>query len=293
MVINILNERLNSGFTFPIYLTSSVGTIECIVKIFLKEDIDGEGWVCGVTNNILEEVQKNKGFNFKLLGVNTILEKVEVSYLYKVNNKNETWSKVYNNCISSISREELNYSNLQKAIFISDYGKGQAIDFNLFLDTDLEDITYEKYGVDNQKKYFTDPDTWTLSSLNKSKDKVLQEVVHDLKREMVAGEEGISNGYIGFADIAKKAQKFYIGIDGKAKSVAKIYVGDINGKAKLFYSNSGGVSINVPLEIFDYEEHDSYIILKGCSSEQWKLIFNNDYIYIPNQINNKDIFIRG
>ena len=95
--MNILDQRDN--FTFPVFLTGSwnngviegEGTIQYIVTIFLKDDIDGEGWICAVTNNDLEEVKQNKGFNFKLLGVNTVLERVYVSYSCNTSYKTESW----------------------------------------------------------------------------------------------------------------------------------------------------------------------------------------------------------
>ena len=296
--MNILDQR--DSFTFPAILagswnngiTGGGGTIQYIVTVFLKEDIDGEGWICAVTNNDLEEVKQNKGFNFKLLGVNTVLECVNVSYSCSTSYKTESWTKNYFNCVTSVSREDLNYSNLSKAIFISDFGKGKPIDFNLFFEPETEDmnITYNQYGVVDQSSYDSDPLTWTLSNLNNSTNSVLQEVVHDLKKEIVVAGGGMSNGYIGLADIAKKAQKFYIGINDKAKEITKIYIGGGNGKAKMFYSNSGGGVIDIPKELFYYSE-DKYFILEGYKISDWENTFNHRYVYIPSLIEGKQVYI--
>lgn len=296
--MNILDQR--NSFTFPAILNGTWnngiiqggGTIQYIVTVFLKEDIDGEGWICAVTNNDLEEVKQNKGFNFKLLGVNTVLERVNVFYSCDTSYKTESWTKDYFNCVTSVSREKLNYSNLSKAIFISDFGKGEPIDFNLFFEPETEDmnITYNQYGVIDQSDYFTDPLTWTLSDLKNAVDPTLQEVVHDLKKEIVTGS-GIHNGYIGLADIAKKAQKFYIGIDDKAKEITKIYIGDNNGKAKMFYSNSGGGIIDIPKELFYYSEEDECFILKGYKISDWENTFKHRYVYVPSLIENKQVYI--
>lgn len=299
--MNILDKR--NSFVFPVTLNGSwsngiikgEGTIQYTVTIFLKEDIDGEGWICAVTNNDLEEVKQNKGFNFKLLGVNAVLERVKVSYSCNTTYKTESWTKNYYNCITSVSREDLNYSNLSGAIFISDFGKGEPIDFGLFFEPETEDmnITYNQYGVADQSSYESDPLTWTLSNLKNSRDKALQEVVHDLKKEIVASGGGVSNGYIGLADIAKKAKKFYIGIDDKAKEITKIYIGDKNGKAKMFYSNSGGGMLEVPLELFDYSEYDDFYLLKGYYINDWKQYYGNHYVYVPYQINGKPTCIKS
>ena len=299
--MNILDQR--NSFTFPAILagswrnnvTNGGGAVQYIVTVYLKEDIDGEGWICAVTNNDLEEVKQNKGFNFKLLGVNTVLERVNVSYTCGTSYKSEHWEKNYFNCVTSVSREDLNYSNLSEAIFISDFGEGEPIDFDLFFEPESEDmeITYQQYGVVDQSSYDSDPLSWTLSSLEDSEDPALQEVVHDLKREMVVGGGGMSNGYVGLADIAKKAKKFYIGIDDIAKEITKIYIGDMGGKAKMFYSNSDGGMLEVPLELFDYSEYDDFYLLQGYYINDWEQYYGNRYAYIPHQINKKPTYIKS
>ena len=188
--------------------------------------------------------------------------------------------------VTSVSRADLNYSNLSKAIFISDFGKGEPIDFHLFFEPETEDmnITYSKYGVTSQKSLYTDPSTWTLSNLKDKSNLALQEVVHDLKREIVVGS-GISNGYIGLLDIAKKAEKFYIGIDDKAKEILKIYIGDKNGKARMFFSNGGGGN-DLKLDDFSvfngvdiYTDNPIWYI-QGYKTEDWIRVFNHHYVYI-------------
>ena len=103
----------------------------------------------------------------------------------------------------------------------------------------------------------------------------------------------MSNGYVGLADIAKKAKKFYIGIDDIAKEIIKIYIGDMNGKAKMFYSNSGGGMLEVPLELFDYSEYDDFYLLQGYYIDDWEQYYGNRYAYIPHQIDKKSTYIKS
>ena len=96
------------------------------------------------------------------------------------------------------------------------------------------------------------------------------------------------------ADIAKKAQNFYIGIDDKAKKIKAIYIGDKDGKAKKFFSE-GGVGIDLPIELFNYSflsENEVAIYNPLCS--EWhqrfpsgKIIFTN--YYFPEIIDKKKV----
>ena len=83
--MNILEVR-KDGYTFQAKLNGSWdggwGNVQYKVTIFLEDDIDGEGWMNIVASDSEKDVNENKGFNFKLLGVNIILEKVIIEYTF-------------------------------------------------------------------------------------------------------------------------------------------------------------------------------------------------------------------
>ena len=296
--MNILDQRYETGFSFPIYCSATwtngtengYGNIECTITIFIKDDIDGEGWISAVINNSLEDVKKNKGFNFKLLGVDVVLEKVIVNYKITSSYKNEEWNRTYYNCSSLVSRADLNYDNLEDAILRDSNGKGAAIDIPIVFNYS-DDMTaiFTKYNVNSNSSHLTDPLVWTLSNLKRSKDPNFEKVVLDLKKEMVVGG-GISNGYIGLADIAKQAQAFYIGIDNIAREIIKIYVGDQDNKARAFYSNSGGDLLKVEdmRKIFLIRgqlENRNPVPVYGITDypSEWYNIYQHSFFYIPSQ----------
>lgn len=313
--MNILEVR-KDGYTFQAKLNGSWdggwGNIQYKVTIFLEDDIDGEGWMNIVASDSEKDVKENKGFNFKLLGVNIILEKVIIEYTFSSSYKNESYVKEYYHCSSNISRENLNYTNLEKAILFSNYGSGEAMSFDLFFDYSGE-IIFSEAGISDeyknggyegsikdwpqQYKHYGDPVKWTLTNLNDKSNDTLKKVVHDLKREIVMnGSMGISNGYIGFTDIAKKAQHFYIGIDNKAREVIKIYVGDKNGKARLFYSNSGDNGFITNLEDSEFRLAFKVVSLNNLVytiqgyglPAYWHDRFENDFIFIPKENENSN-----
>ena len=290
-------------FTFPATLAGSWegpsegggGSIQCIITVIaLHEDIDGEGWVNAVQYNILEEVQKNQGYKVELRGVNVRID-VHVEYTLSSSYANETWSKTYFNCMSNVSREDLNYSNIKDdAILRADYGKGEPLIFNLKFDVDLNNmatINYTTYSIQDQCKAYWHPQTFTANEKwTKEQTKI---ITYDIKKELVSGN-GVSNGYIGLADIAKKAQNFYIGIDDKAKKIKAIYIGDKNGKAKKFFSDGGG-SIDLPIELFNYKFlSENEVAIYNPLGPEWhqrfpsgKMIFTN--YYFPEIIDNKKV----
>lgn len=46
-------------------------------------------------------------------------------------------------------------------------------------------------------------------------------------------------GYIGVGNVARKASGLYVGVNDVARKVTKAYVGDANGKARLWFDQSG------------------------------------------------------
>jgi hypothetical protein len=301
--MNILDQRVETGYTIPIYIEASwdggYSIIDYNITIFLKDDIDGEGWVCGVVDSDPDTMRINHGINFKLLGVNTILDKIIVDGITYGSHVGIRWTNTYENCVSFVSRADLNYSNLELAIFKANNGKGEAVDFTLPFDfpnnIDTQTITFDIIQADNQETdYFTDPIIWHLTDL-KVDTPELREVVLDLKKEMILEEtegKGFTKGYIGMQDIAQMAKKFYIGLDNKAASVAKVYIGDMNGKARLFFSNeggSGGTILYPELYLFD-SSYDYNIgswvpVISGCNMDLWKEYYGHCFAYFPQSIN--------
>lgn len=290
-------------FAFPAFLAGAWnnssegggGSIQCIITVIaLHEDIDGEGWINAVQYNILEEVQKNQGYKVELRGVNVRID-VHVEYTLSSSYANESWSKTYFNCMSNVSREDLNYSNIKdKAILRADYGKGEPLIFDLKFDVDLSNMTtinYNTYAIQDQCKAYWHPQTFTANE--KWTQEQTEIITYDIKKELVSGN-GVSNGYIGLADIAKKAQNFYIGIDDKAKKIKAIYIGDKNGKAKKFFSEGGG-SIDLPIELFNYSFlSENEVAIYNPLGPKWyqrfpsgKMTFTN--YYFPEIIENKKI----
>ena len=263
-------------FTFPAILRGSWhnfetnstenGYIQCILTVIAKhEDIDGEGWMNAAQNTRVssDEMNSNRGYTVELRGVNIRID-VSVSYLYEIKNANNeiiesrSWRKTYYNCMSNVSRADLNYSNIKKdAILKADYGKGEPLIFDLIFDegTILPNLESGGWyggcggGIQDQSNQPYEPQTFSVST-EWTKEQT-EMITHDIKKELVIGE-GVSNGYIGLADIARQAQKFYIGIDNVAKEIQSIYIGDKDGKARLFFAAGGG-SIDLPLELFDYK----------------------------------------
>lgn len=322
--MNILLERYKidywtwgeryKTFTFPAILSGSWdnnaggGSLQYTITIIqLHEDIDGEGWINAVQYNNLEDVQANNGYSVEIRGVNVRID-VRVEYTLNTTYGQETWTKMYYNCMSKVSRANLNYSNIKKdAILRADYGKGEPLVFNLFFDkgqiTDLSSINYNYYSVTNQWTDLWDPQTITASKNWTTKETEI--ITHDLKKEIVINE-GVSNGYIGLNDIAKKAQSFYIGYNNKAKKIKTIYIGDKDGKARKFYSESGGV-IDLPYGIFfsyyddDYPE-EGIVSINGIFSNQYNAWWERYpsstsipiiYGYFPSKSKGKTVMINN
>lgn len=288
--MNILDQRIETGYTIPIYIEAfwdgGYSIIDYNITIFLKDDIDGEGWVCGVVDSDSDAMRINHGINFKLLGVNTILDKVIVDGITYGSHVGVRWTNTYENCASTVTRADLNYSNLELTIFKANNGKGEAVDFTLPFyfpnNIDIQTITFDIVHAEaEEREFFTDPIIWKLSDLTTSTPK-LKQVVQDLKKEMIleeTGGKGFTKGYIGMQDIARMAKKFYIGLDNKAASVAKVYIGDMNGKARLFFSNEGGkgeIDLNLDLYLYNY-----YKSIYGCDLKKWEEYYGHCFIYFP------------
>lgn len=288
--INILDQRIETGYTIPIYIEASwdggYSIIDYNITIFLKDDIDGEGWVCGVVDSDPNTMRINHGINFKLLGVNTILNKVIVDGITYGSHAEMRWTNTYENCTSFVSRADLNYSNLELTLFKANNGKGEAIDFTLPFyfpnNINMQTITFDIVHAEaEEREFFTDPIVWKLPNLTTSTPK-LRQVVRDLKKEMILEETegtGFTKGYVGMRDIAQMAKKFYIGLDNKAASVTKVYIGDMNGKARLFFSNEGGKGeIDLNLDLYLYNDYNG---INGCDLKKWEEYYGHYFIYFP------------
>lgn len=83
-------------------------------------------------------------------------------------------------------------------------------------------------------------------------------------------------GYIGVGNVARKASGLYVGVNDVARKVTKAYVGDANGKARLWFDQSGitldkipeGTIVkikenNVPTEFY-VAKHDYESALNGA-----------------------------
>ena len=111
---------------------------------------------------------------------------------------------------------------------------------------------------------------------------------------------GFTKGYIGMQDIAQMAKKFYIGLDNKAVSVAKVYIGDMDGKARLFFSNeggSGGTILYPELYLFD-SSYDYNIgswvpVISGCNMDLWQKYYGHCFAYFPQSINGVENYESG
>lgn len=304
-------------FTFPATLGGSWhnfetnsgenGNIQCIITVIAKhEDIDGEGWMNAVQNTNVsnDEMNSNRGYTVELRGVNIRID-VSVSYSYQITNTNNeilekrSWNKIYYNCMSNVSRADLNYFNIKKdAILKTDYGKGEPLIFDLIFDegTILPNLEYGGwYGgcggsIQDQCTKPYEPQTFSVST--KWTKEQTEMITHDIKKELVVGG-GISNGYIGLADIARQAQKFYIGIDNVAKEIQSIYIGDKDGKARLFFAAGGG-SIDLPLELFGYKIlSENEIGINYPNGPKWLETFPSGkvpftYYYFPEVIEGKN-----
>ena len=297
---------LSGGWFNPETKSSENGSISCIITVIAKhEDIDGEGWMNAVqnTNVSRDELYSNRGYTVELRGVNIRID-VSVSYSYQITANGETlvnrsWDKIYYNCMSNVSRADLNYSNVKKgAILRADYGKGEPLVFDLIFDegTLLPDLEHGGwYGgcggsINDQCRTPYEPQTFSVST-EWTKEQT-EMITHDIKKELVI-DGGVSNGYIGLADIAKKAQKFYIGINDVAKEIQSIYIGDKDGKARLFFAAGGG-SIDLPLELFNYKilsENEigiNYPILNKWLERYPSGKYPFAYFYFPETIEGKN-----
>jgi hypothetical protein len=283
------------------------GKITCDITVIAKhEDIDGEGWMNVVQNNAggsTNEMYNNRGYTIELRGVNIRID-VSVSYFYQITNTNNeileerSWNKIYYNCMSNISRADLNYFNVKKdAILKADYGKGEPLIFDLIFDEGTIELRPEGYfngGCGGSMQYPSDIPAYypQIFSVNTKWTKEQTEMItHDIKKELVVGG-GISNGYIGLADIARQAQKFYIGIDNVAREIQSIYIGDKDGKARLFFAAGGG-SIDLPLELFNYKVlSEDEIGINYPFGPNWLEAFPSGnvsfaYYYFPEEIEGK------
>ena len=54
-------------------------------------------------------------------------------------------------------------------------------------------------------------------------------------------------GYIGVGNVARKASGLYVGVNDVARKVTKAYVGDANGKARLWFDQSGITLDKIPI----------------------------------------------
>ena len=257
------------------------------IHVIVLEDIDGEGWINAQYSDDYNKIVSNNKFEIELRGVNVVTD-IFVEYSIRYNDNEVYYStKEYRNCTSSISRAGLDYTNIENTILKSNYGQGEEVKIQASIDTSLitgsQDYVYYDYYFFNNNYWQEDsnivcwpfPDSWEASNND------VREITLDLKKEMILEEtgKGFTKGYIGMQDIAQMAKKFYIGLDNKAVSVAKVYIGDMNGKARLFFSNEGGKGeIDLNLDLYLYNDYNG---INGCDLKKWEEYYGHYFIYFP------------
>lgn len=279
------------------------------IQVDVLEDIDGEGWINAQYSDDYNKIVNNNKFEIELRGVNVVTDIfVEYSVWY---NDNEVYysTKEYRNCTSSISRAGLDYTNIKNTILKSNYGQGEEVKIQASIDTSLitgsQDYVYYDYYFFNDNYWQEDNDIvcWPLPDSWEASNNDVREITLDLKKEMILEETsdgGFTKGYIGMQDIAQMAKKFYIGLDNKAVSVAKVYIGDMDGKARLFFSNeggSGGTILYPELYLFD-SSYDYNIgswvpVISGCNMDLWQKYYGHCFAYFPQSINGVENYESG